>query len=163
MNSELFLVRESTRIVYGEDAFSSEKALIKAQFIAELNEQLRYPLSSIQMDVFVWVRDIGFEQIDVVFRNDQGDIVIVAALEVPREYERRQTIAMRSLYIKASVLNETERVCFLTYYTRRYYKGVFYREQLVVDYLAYPTYYAWQKARFPLVGMLPAYITNKEE
>lgn len=156
----VFLLRESAPVAYGgeqRDAFP-ERDLVRAQLAAELNERLGYPLSAIHVDVTLLVVGAGFQSVDVVAQNDQGEIVIAAAVEKPQEYERNQEKFMRALFRQAAALSRTKKVSFLAYYTRWYQKGgTLQKRQLVVDYAKHPSYHFWQRAGFPSQGVLPAY------
>ncbi|MDP2641593.1 MAG: hypothetical protein Q8P39_03670 [Candidatus Yanofskybacteria bacterium] len=167
MQNELFLIlRESAQVIYGEEEqrpFYYEKELVRARLVLELNERLGYPLSSIHLDALVLVEGDGFQQIDVVARSQNGDVMIVAATEPAQVYESLREERMRGLYKQASVVARAKRVHCLVYYTGWYEKSQLRKRQVVVDYAAYPTYRAWRAAGFPSGEFLPAYRKEQNE
>lgn len=162
MNITLLMVRESVQFAYGEEERgpSYEKDLVRAQFVAELNEQLGYPFSSIYVNVLVPVPGEGFHQIDVVVGSKEKGVVLAAIVESPQEYEQKREEHLQSLFMSAASLAKTERVGLLAYYTRWYEQGALRKRQIIIDYRTHPSYDAWQTAGFPLVNNLPSNTTK---
>lgn len=165
MTINLLVVRESALLAYGEEdrGSSYEKDLARAQFVAELNERLGWPLSSIHVNVLVPVEGVGFRQIDVIVGSKEEGVAVAALVEAPQEYEDHKEHHMRDLFEGASALAKAEKVHRLVYYTRWYNKGTLRKRQIVVDYAAHPGYEAWRAAGFPTLKDLPVHDPSKQQ
>ncbi|MBI2573777.1 MAG: hypothetical protein HYV78_00030 [Candidatus Wildermuthbacteria bacterium] len=159
MNINFLVLRESAPLAYGEEERGPfyEKDLVRAQFVAELNERLGWPLSSIYVNVLVFAEGAGFQQIDVVVSNKEGGVMIAALVESPQEYESQREQRLRGLFKIAFALAKTEKVYRIAYYTRWYDRGMLRKRQIIIDYATHFTYEAWEAAGFPTLEDFPAH------
>lgn len=154
------VVGESSQVAYG-DGFGqvpNEKELLKAHLLVELIERHKYPLEAISVDAYIPVSTSGvrYAQLDMVVRDRPGNPVMLIGVEPSYEYEKKLEESMQRLFAAAVVMREKAAPKFLLYYTHWYATGgVRNVRQMVVDYIAYQTYEAWNKAHRPTLPNIP--------
>lgn len=153
-------VGEPASAAYGSDfvPFPDEKDLLRAHLVVELIERYRYSPASLVAGAYVPLKHNGvdYTEVDIIVHDAERRPFILAAVEVPQNYEQHTDEIMQKLFAVAVLMRQKHGPRYLMYYTR-WYEGETRRvRQLVVDCSTYQTFSAWHDASRPALPDVPS-------